>query len=496
MANKTFVDFNKKTVLAGTDYIVGYKADGTAEYRTTLNDLAFFLKDYFVSNPSAIFYYSIPSAGGTYDIPLSESAYVIVDTNVSTFNFTFNGINGATFTNVYTPTNLATCKLLVSTTASVSTNKPTEIFVTETATFSTVNNELFTFYYYNTGSLVVGVSPASTSLPAPAFIPDKTLIPNLSTFVSPTPTPTPTATPTETPTPTPTKTPTNTPTPTETPTNTPTETETSTPTPTPTETPTNTPTETETPTPTPTETPTNTPTETETPTPTPTETPTNTPTETPTPTPTTPLNPSLPVNGLQAFYKLDDVTDASGNGNTLTNNGGVTFSAGKIGNAADFDGNGSKYLSSASNLGQITGSGFSFSIWFKKTNENNNVIASSEIADNSGWFLATNNDNNIYFLAGVGSGWATFDTAGTYSVGAWTHLVITATSSGSVSYYVNGSLTTTNNSVAWSAAPLYIGKNIVDNTPFGGQIDAIGIWNRALTETEIAELYNSGSGLE
>ena len=44
------------------------------------------------------------------------------------------------------------------------------------------------------------------------------------------------------------------------------------------------------------------------------------------------------TNNLLAFYKLDNTTDSSGNGNTLTNNGNVSFASGKIGNAAVFDG--------------------------------------------------------------------------------------------------------------------------------------------------------------
>ena len=39
-----------------------------------------------------------------------------------------------------------------------------------------------------------------------------------------------------------------------------------------------------------------------------------------------------------------------------------------------------------------------------------------------------------------------------------------------------------------------IGGEIGDN--FSGQIDAVGIWNRALNATEIAALYNSGNGYE
>jgi hypothetical protein len=31
---------------------------------------------------------------------------------------------------------------------------------------------------------------------------------------------------------------------------------------------------------------------------------------------------------------------------------------------------------------------------------------------------------------------------------------------------------------------------------YTGEMDAFGIWNRALSDAEVAELYNSGTGLE
>ena len=34
------------------------------------------------------------------------------------------------------------------------------------------------------------------------------------------------------------------------------------------------------------------------------------------------------------------------------------------------------------------------------------------------------------------------------------------------------------------------------NENFIGSVDAVGIWNRALSDAEVAELYNSGTGLE
>ena len=48
MPNKTFKDFNTKSPLSDTDYIIGYKSDGTEEFRTTLGGLVNYLKTYFV----------------------------------------------------------------------------------------------------------------------------------------------------------------------------------------------------------------------------------------------------------------------------------------------------------------------------------------------------------------------------------------------------------------------------------------------------------------
>ena len=54
------------------------------------------------------------------------------------------------------------------------------------------------------------------------------------------------------------------------------------------------------------------------------------------------------TDNLQAFYKLSDLSDSSGNNRTLTNNGNVSFASGKLGNAAVFDG--SNYLSGTGNI--------------------------------------------------------------------------------------------------------------------------------------------------
>lgn len=72
-----------------------------------------------------------------------------------------------------------------------------------------------------------------------------------------------------------------------------------------------------------------------------------------------------PAPGILALYHLEDVNDSSGNSHTLTNNGTVTFGAGKFGNCALFgNANGSKYLLHSDALGEDLSGEASISIWF------------------------------------------------------------------------------------------------------------------------------------
>ena len=198
--------------------------------------------------PTAQFF-QVTLDNSTFDAIPSNSSYFIVDNNaVNTFVLTFNGIDGITISDNFDVTNFTNCSLdfAFNTSDVIEISNKTGIFVTESATFSTVNNELFTLYYYNTGSLILGLAPASISLPEPLSLPALSTIPTLSSVVFPPTTPTetlpdaPTSTQTLTPTSTQTETPvaTETETPTSTPTETPVATETETPTSTETETPT------------------------------------------------------------------------------------------------------------------------------------------------------------------------------------------------------------------------------------------------------------------
>lgn len=120
----------------------------------------------FSSNKAIIPIISILLDNQTIDIVNSYN-YIVVDNSVvSNFKLTFDGVDGVTFTDVYDINNYLNCKLTISTTPSISSNKD-EVYVTSLATLSTIQDKLFTFYYFNTGSLILGVSPSDSPLPTP-----------------------------------------------------------------------------------------------------------------------------------------------------------------------------------------------------------------------------------------------------------------------------------------------------------------------------------------
>lgn len=89
---------------------------------------------------------------------------------------------------------------------------------------------------------------------------------------------------------------------------------------------------------------------------------------------------------------------------------------------------------------------------------------------------------------------------GEYSVNLnatdWAHFVLTYdVNTQETKFYANGQVFFTG-----SSESLFSDSNFIlgygDGHQGKGLVDAVGIWSRALSEAEVAELYNSGNGLE
>ena len=122
---------------------------------------------------------------------------------------------------------------------------------------------------------------------------------------------------------------------------------------------------------------------------------------------------------------------------------------------------------------------------------------STNVADHV-FSLGIANDNMLRMRIGTDTTNAT-NMAGTTAIpndGTWTHVAMTYDGT-NVKSYVNGALDSTHTlsgNVKTSADNVYIGNvNGAQNRHFLGKLDDVGIWNRALTSSEIGEIAGPGN---
>ena len=210
----------------------------------------------------------------------------------------------------------------------------------------------------------------------------------------------------------------------------------------------------------------------------------------------------VPTTGLVGWWPFNaNANDESGNGNNGTVNG-ATLTADRFGNinsAYNFDGINDYIQLQAPSLNNA----ITISFWayddggYPNTYSINPRYVSSEFCN--GGFALVNNVNNspngIFFSRNRGSSSADiFSTvSSTYQVNQ--HLVFTYDGT-TGKFYINGNLLSSINNAGniTTSANLFFGKSGCNNAgqmidAFKGKLDDIGIWNRALTAQEIADLY-------
>jgi len=228
-----------------------------------------------------------------------------------------------------------------------------------------------------------------------------------------------------------------------------------------------------------------------------------------------PVVPTTAVDMLVAHWKMNDdaadtdVLDASGNSYTLTaqqNSEDLTV-AGKITDALAFNGS-SDYLScSATGFDSASGT---WMAWVKPTTVagSGTIIASCDEATGSRLLRLHRNGSAVNYMA-VGSGFSdNLSTASVFTAGQWSHVAL-ASDGTTVMGYVDGlavafgTVHAGANSGRWLAdvadrdnVTVGVRKDTGLSDYFSGVIDDVRIYKRALTGTEIAAIYNSGSGTE
>lgn len=211
-------------------------------------------------------------------------------------------------------------------------------------------------------------------------------------------------------------------------------------------------------------------------------------------------------NRCTAYYRLDgNCRDSVNIHDGIPNK--ITFVDGKIGRCAQTNGS-SQYISLPNEVSVKGRTQVSYSGWcFIESTPNKDFYIVTEIANSSGYTRAAFGVNtSLLPFAGVRTV-ATGDTGsfqkvtGTspMSTGTWYFLcAVFDLSNGNIILYVNGvavgSLDVTASSFV-DANPNRIRLFEFDESGSGNvRADEVGIWSRALSATEVSELYNNGAG--
>lgn len=211
----------------------------------------------------------------------------------------------------------------------------------------------------------------------------------------------------------------------------------------------------------------------------------------------------VPAAGLVAWYPLNNsVVDAGPNGlnGSASGSSAAADRFGSTGAASFF--NGFSYNQVLSNALFNTGTGMTVTAWVQLTdaNANQKVIGRVNGSFNSGFILGVENGQvhpEVWNSTGVAHAFS----AGFIPSGQWTHLAITWASNGYLVTYVNSvpadSISAGADGIGTNSEPLIIGGSPWSQSPlyFGvnGSIDDIGIWNRALSPSEISDVFSAGT---
>src|SRR5215469_15608329 len=207
------------------------------------------------------------------------------------------------------------------------------------------------------------------------------------------------------------------------------------------------------------------------------------------------------TTGLVSYFKLDsDSSDYFGSHNG-TDVASPTYGTGKVNNAITY--NGSSQYTHFATAYSLTDA--SFSCWIKtSTSSGVRITSEYDTVSGSGWVLClTLNEftggKPTFRLINYGVGGST-NCTGTTTVNdnAW-HNIVGIRNGSTYTIWVDGSLNTTitSGNTTTTTAVLNLSGEVYGNslfTPFPGSIDEFGIWSKALSSQEIADLYNGGSG--
>lgn len=215
-------------------------------------------------------------------------------------------------------------------------------------------------------------------------------------------------------------------------------------------------------------------------------------------------------DGLQLELLMNDASgtnaaDSSGQGRTCALTNTPTWTSGKINGGLNFASASAEYGSVTGYAGITGGAARTIEWWFKSgtTGSTSNFMWSFGTSSAAARFAASLETSGIVWMRGSSGPTGQFGTGLANS--AWHQGVMTHPDNGTMSQvecwidgvkqtgtFANGSTTlSTGSGTVRIASDVSAGANV-----FNGDLDIFRIWNRKLSDAEIALLWNGGAGRE
>jgi hypothetical protein len=199
---------------------------------------------------------------------------------------------------------------------------------------------------------------------------------------------------------------------------------------------------------------------------------------------------------LLAYWKLDTDSwlDSSGNGYTLVDSGSTPATNG-IG--IILNGTTSSDVTYLTNTSVTVGSSYSVSIWVNPISFYSSVDCAWNLGGNDGPAGVVGEGQTYFFLGNNGGGDVNLPASAQVGIGDWTNICYVVDNTAQEQYfYINGVLQTTGTFAGdfggWTSFILgaFPDRGLYSND----HLDEVGIWNRAITQQEVTNLYSLGIG--
>ncbi|CBA17807.1 putative cell surface protein [Acaryochloris phage A-HIS1] len=209
------------------------------------------------------------------------------------------------------------------------------------------------------------------------------------------------------------------------------------------------------------------------------------------------LLPGVPNADFVGIWELEDATDSSGNGLTLTNNGPLSFVPAKVGNGVQNNGSVNQNLSrNTETLLEFGDKNYGLCGWVSPASFGfNNYVVRKDSGFSAEEFEWRITSTGYRVTLGNGAGNVTnYDGSTILPLDTFTHMVINVDAvSNNMDVYINGVLDQSFNIAAQALgvgpAPFLIAEQ------FDGIIDQVVKRDGLFTADEIAKIYNGGDGV-